>query len=93
MVLWLLALAFPVLINPYASGHLSLCLFKNMGFGTCPGCGLGRAIALLYHGDIIGSLQMHPLGIPAVIMIMARIVALLRRSYYKFSIYLGGQHG
>jgi len=92
-VLWLLGLGFLLLINPYSEGHHTLCPFKNIGFEYCPGCGLGRSIALLYHGELVESLQTHPLGIPALIIILHRIVFLLYRPFSKFIIKAGGQHG
>jgi hypothetical protein len=32
----------------------------------CPGCGLTRATLLLFHGDVHGSLAMHPLAVPVI---------------------------
>ncbi|MEX1241174.1 MAG: DUF2752 domain-containing protein [Cyclobacteriaceae bacterium] len=64
--------------------HFSLCPLKNAGFAFCPGCGLGRSVTLLFHGDIAASFEMHPLGIFAVIVLSFRIVDLTRQylQYY-----------
>lgn len=66
--------------------HFSLCPLKNAGLGFCPGCGLGRSISLLFHGQVQASLQSHPLGIFAVIILSFRIVNLTKqyiRNYGK----------
>ncbi|MFT3738041.1 MAG: DUF2752 domain-containing protein [Breznakibacter sp.] len=74
---WLMAIALLAMSNPDACGHFSLCVFKNLGLGFCPGCGLGHAIALLFRGRIADSLAMHPMGIPAVIILLHRSYRLL----------------
>ena len=79
--MWIIALSYLLFINPYAHQHFTLCPFKNLGISFCPGCGLGRSIAFLYHGDISQSFSTHPLGIAALILILHRIASLLYRSY------------
>ena len=49
-----------------------------MGFNWCPGCGLGHSIAFLLHGDIRNSWHAHWLGVPALVIIVYRIVELVR---------------
>jgi hypothetical protein len=56
--------------------HVSICPFYQLGFDFCPGCGLGRSISFLFHGEIIHSLTTHPLGIFAVIVLSYRIIQL-----------------
>ncbi len=34
----------------------------------CPGCGMTRAIELLARGDVAGSLAMHPLAVPTLLV-------------------------
>lgn len=66
--------------------HFTLCPLKNAGLDICPGCGLGRSIALLFHGEFAASLRAHPLGLFAVIVLSFRIVNLTKqyfRSYGK----------
>ena len=76
--MWIGALVYLVFIDPYKIQHYSLCLFNNLGIDFCPGCGIGRSIAMIYHGDILQSLQMHPLGLFALIIICLRIYKLLK---------------
>jgi hypothetical protein len=49
-----------------------------MGITWCPGCGLGHSIAFLLHGDIKNSFHAHWIGVPALIIIVYRIVVLAR---------------
>lgn len=77
-IMWIAALVFLLLINPYGEQHYTLCPFSNLGIDFCPGCGIGRSIALIFHGDIIHSFKMHPLGLFALIIISLRIYKLLK---------------
>jgi hypothetical protein len=76
LLAWLGGLTFLALMNPYSDSLPSLCLFKRLGL-PCPGCGLGRSISFLLHGDLQRSLQTHPLGIFALIVLVTRSVSLL----------------
>lgn len=76
--MWAAALVYLFFIDPYKTQHYSLCLFNNLGIDFCPGCGMGRSIAMLYHGDFIHSFQMHPLGLFALVIILARIYKLFK---------------
>nr|MBN2278300.1 DUF2752 domain-containing protein [candidate division Zixibacteria bacterium] len=87
---WLALLAAAAFIDPVAEGHSSFCLFKNLGWAWCPGCGLGRSIAFLYHGELLLSLKTHPLGIITVGVIIYRIIYLLRRKLWLSAGYEGG---
>ena len=82
-LLWLSGLIYLYNINPFAEGHLTLCGFKLLGIDNCPGCGLGRAISLFFHGDIQGSFDMHPLGTVALILISTRIINLIIKNFDK----------
>jgi hypothetical protein len=46
------------------------------------GCGLGRSISFIYHGDLMHSLEAHPLGLLALIVIGVRIIQLSKK-YFK----------
>src|SRR5882724_3966678 len=48
---------------PAAAG-LARCPVAVLTHHACPGCGLTRAVHLLAHGDLAGSLHMHALAIP-----------------------------
>lgn len=67
--------------NPATQGHLSLCIFKWLGFSFCPGCGLGHSITWLFHGNIQQSLQAHPLGIFAVAILLHRIFTIIKNNF------------
>ncbi len=75
---WILAITLLAFTNPEGAEHLSLCPLKNMGFNFCPGCGLGHSIAWLYRGHLAQSFQCHPLGIPAVAILLHRSFYLLK---------------
>ena len=61
---------------PADHGHFTLCIFHHLGFESCPGCGIGRSIGSLMHGDLHSSLANHKLGIIALPFIIARIIQL-----------------
>ena len=75
---WLIAIVMLAFSNPVEEGHASLCIVKNLNIGFCPGCGLGHSIAWLFRGEIIKSFNAHPLGIPAVIILLFRSFSLLK---------------
>lgn len=77
LIFWLIALLGLAFTNP-ADAHFTLCPIKNLGFSFCPGCGLGHAISYLLHGDIKQSIEHHPLGIFALIVIIQRIFSLIK---------------
>lgn len=79
-IMWSVALIYLMFINPYELNHFSFCLFNIIGIDFCPGCGIGRSISMIYHGDVLGSLKMHPLGIFALGVIFYRIVTLLQKN-------------
>lgn len=47
---------------------VSRCPSAMMFHRPCPGCGMTRAIDLLSAGDVLGSLAMHPLAVPALLV-------------------------
>lgn len=65
-------------------GHFTLCPLKNAGWDFCPGCGLGRSISLLFKGDLTASLEVHPLGIFAVIILSFRILNLTKHYFQNY---------
>jgi hypothetical protein len=79
--IWLFGLFFLACVTPSGDPHYSFCLFKNLGISFCPGCGLGRSISLLLHGQVLQSIHAHPLGIIALPILMHRIVVLFRYSF------------
>jgi hypothetical protein len=81
-IVWFSGLIVLAFYEP-TQNHVSICPLYRLGFDFCPGCGLGRSISFLFHGEIIRSLTTHPLGIFAVIVLSFRIVHLLKH-YLKF---------
>lgn len=77
--IWLVALGLLALWQPGTDAHFSLCPLNAAGFEHCPGCGLGRSISHLFHGNLSESLKMHWLGIPATAMLSWRIISVFRR--------------
>lgn len=78
---WLMAFTGLAMYQPQSDSHISLCPLANLGFTFCPGCGLGRSISSLFHGEIMQSLSLHPLGIFAVIVLSFRIIHLTKLYY------------
>jgi hypothetical protein len=83
-VFWIAGLVYLLFINPYHVQHFTLCPFKNLGIEFCPGCGLGRSISFLYHGDFLDSLKTHPLGIFAFVIITVRVINLIKRTVHNY---------
>lgn len=92
LIFWCAALAAPLFINPYEKMSLDFCLFHSLGINFCPGCGLGRALALLYRGDLAASFMTHPLAILFVAIIGSRIVTLIRMSVENSNHRIGVNH-
>jgi hypothetical protein len=78
-VVWLAGLTFLLWLDPASGARQGpdLCLAHRLGIPFCPGCGLGRSIALALDGRPIDSFLTHPLGMPALAVLLARIVQLL----------------
>ncbi|MFD1628902.1 DUF2752 domain-containing protein [Pseudopedobacter beijingensis] len=63
--------------------HISLCPIHQLGFSFCPGCGLGRSIHYLMHGQWSLSWKMHPLGFFAFFVIISRICTLTKKTFLQ----------
>jgi hypothetical protein len=79
--LWLAALIYLFMINPYQTSHFTLCPFNNLGIEFCPGCGIGKSISFIYYADFINSFNSHPLGVFALLVILYRIITLIYKSF------------
>lgn len=79
--IWSGALIYLALINPYADGHLNLCAFNAIGIENCPGCGLGKSISMIFHGDLLHSIESHPLGLIAILLIVYRIITVIYNNH------------
>ncbi|MFA6470323.1 MAG: DUF2752 domain-containing protein [Bacteroidota bacterium] len=82
VVIWTSALAYFAIVDPFAQQQFSFCPLFNLGIDFCPGCGLGHSIAHLLHGNLEASFTSHILGIPALVILLHRIIQLLS---YRFS--------
>jgi hypothetical protein len=83
-VLWLIGLIYLLIINPYQVQSFTFCPFHNIGITFCPGCGLGRSISFIYHGDLINSFKTHPLGIAGFVIILIRVIKLSIKMNHNF---------
>lgn len=78
-VIWLAALSYLALALPSVYERFHFCWFKLIGLGEyCPGCGLGHSITAFLHGNISQSWELHKLGIPAVAVLVGRILQLAK---------------
>ena len=78
--IWIAAIAALAFTSPVEACY-SLCPLHNLGIHWCPGCGLGHAISWLFRGEVMHSMEAHPLGIPALLILILRIVTVFRRNY------------
>jgi hypothetical protein len=81
LLFWITALLLLGTADLHAHGndqHFTLCPLSNMGFNWCPGCGIGKSIGYLLKGNFQASLNEHWFGIPAVMIILNRIVVLIK---------------
>jgi len=75
LMIWIIALLCLYFLDAQ-SGQPGLCVFKWVGFGSCPGCGIGHAIHAAMHFQWNISFAAHPFGIPALGIILYRIFQL-----------------
>lgn len=73
----LLLMAF---LDPFSNSP-SFCAVDRLGFDFCPGCGLGKSIAHTFRGNIPASLEAHPAGMFATIIIFGRVLSILHRNH------------
>lgn len=78
VIFWTFALIYLAFFNNVHSTHFTICPLSNLGIEHCPGCGLGNSISLFFSGDFIESFKAHILGIPAVSILVYRILSLIR---------------
>lgn len=76
---WSVSLIILGISYPREINHFTICPLDNLGFTWCPGCGLGRSISYFLHGDIRLSLRSHWFGIPALCILIFRIVQLFNK--------------
>lgn len=82
-VCWSIGLVVLAFLNP-ADNHVSVCPFNHLGWDFCPGCGLGRSVTLLLHGDVRQSLATHPLGVFTLPILLYRIYQLTKTHLHTY---------
>jgi hypothetical protein len=80
---WIVGLLVLAFISP-TNNHVSICPLNNLGWDFCPGCGLGRAVTFLFHGELLQSFRTHPLGIFAVSILLYRIYQLTKTHFHTY---------
>jgi hypothetical protein len=75
LAIWFSALAALFFMSPEYKLP-SLCAFKFLGFNGCLGCGIGHAIHYALHLEFSKSFEAHPMGVPAIPIILNRIINL-----------------
>lgn len=93
LMVWTGALLFLACTNTSGISHFSLCPLDIMGLDWCPGCGLGRSIRYMLQGDPIRSFVQHWFGIPALIILIYRILQLLNNFLINLDKPTQFQHG
>ncbi len=89
LIIWVLAFLMLAIDVPEPYGqahHFSLCPLAALGFDWCPGCGLGRSITQLFHGNFEESWKYHWFALPAVLIIGLRMFTLSKRSINEFKL-------
>jgi len=84
-VLWIAGIVALALMRPEGEHLFSLCPLSWTGSDFCPGCGLGHAISFLLHGQWQASWQAHPLGLPALLLLLRRSINLV---HWHFAFHL-----
>lgn len=74
---WLVALIYLGVSNVDAH-HYTLCLFSNLGFEFCPGCGIGHSISYTFKGRFLDAWNAHPLGVLAIGILVWRSYSLVK---------------
>ena len=74
---WSVGLLLMAAADPTREALFEVCLLKLAGLAWCPGCGLGHAVGFLARGHVVEAMASHPLVIPVVVVLVARIVSLL----------------
>ena len=74
--IWVAALVVLALGNPNSDFHFTIFWPYYVWGIKSPGFGLGHSISYLFRGDVISAIESHILGIPAVAIILWRVLTL-----------------
>lgn len=80
-IIWITAIIYLSFLTVSSETHFTFCPLSNLGFEHCPGCGLGKSMSLILHGQIKESFNYHYLGVPALIIILFRIYQVISLNY------------
>jgi hypothetical protein len=82
-VVWLTGLSLLAFSNPYNESHFTL-FFPAILFDIqSPGYNLGHSISHFFHGNIVSSINAHPLGIITIFILLGRSFYLLKRPLFN----------
>ena len=84
LLFWIAAISLLYFLDTGNPGE-SVCIFRLVGFDSCPGCGLGHSIHHALHLQLATSVHEHLMGIPAICIIFSRIYQLTHKT--KTTIY------
>ena len=83
LLFWITALVLLATSNAHEH-HFTLCPLANLGFESwCPGCGLGRSISYIFHGEFVESFKQHWFGLPALLILLHRVYVLTKKIEIK----------
>ena len=83
LIVWIAALLYLGIGNFEQGSQFSFCPLHNLGIHFCPGCGIGRSISFLLHGNFLQSIHTHWLGPLAFVIICMRLIQLIRFTFFK----------
>ena len=78
--IWIAALLYLAVSPPPEHPDFTLCPLAHMGITHCPGCGLGRSVSYAFHGEFSESYHAHVAGMPAILILTARIFSIFRNA-------------
>ncbi|MBN8546629.1 MAG: DUF2752 domain-containing protein [Ignavibacteria bacterium] len=81
VTIWVAAIFYLFFYDPFKESDFTFCIYSNLGFEYCPGCGLGRSVSYLLHGEPGLSWETHKLGLLALPMLLYRIVQISYTQY------------
>ncbi len=67
--------AYLFIFEPGRSGFFPACLFRLLTGFACPGCGSGRGLHALVHGDLLTAFKFNPfmvLALPVLLYVLIR---------------------
>lgn len=69
-------------LSALMENNLLPCLNKQLLGVECPGCGLQRAVLLLFDGDFVGAFYMYPALYPMVLLMVFLVLDQLIKIKY-----------